>query len=236
MANILNICFVNYFTITMHILNIETATKNCSVSIAQNGKTIALKEVAEESFSHSEKLHVFIDNLLKENQIAYKDLSAVALSSGPGSYTGLRIGTSTAKGLCFALDIPLIAVDTLLVLAKQVNQNALIIPMIDARRMEVYTAIFDAKHNPATPVQALVIDEKSFAEISEKVVLIGDGAAKCKEVLNRENFTFLDAIRYPSAQEMSEISFDKFQKKEFEDIAYFEPFYLKEFFTGAKKS
>lgn len=220
----------------MYILNIETATKNCSVSIALNGKTIALKEVAEESFSHSEKLHVFIDNLLKENQITYKDLNAVALSGGPGSYTGLRIGTSTAKGLCFALDIPLIAVDTLLVLAKQVNEDSLIIPMIDARRMEVYTAIFDATHNPATPVQALVIDENSFAEISEKAVLIGDGAAKCKEVLNRENFIFLDAIRYPSAQEMSEISFDKFQKKEFEDIAYFEPFYLKEFFTGAKKS
>ncbi len=220
----------------MYILNIETSTKNCSVSIAQNGKTIALKEVAEESFSHSEKLHVFIDNLLKENQITYKDLNAVALSGGPGSYTGLRIGTSTAKGLCFALDIPLIAVDTLLVLAKQVNEDSLIIPMIDARRMEVYTAIFDATHNPATPVQALVIDENSFAEISEKAVLIGDGAAKCKEVLNRENFIFLDEIRYPSAREMSEISFDKFQKKEFEDIAYFEPFYLKEFYTGAKKS
>jgi tRNA threonylcarbamoyladenosine biosynthesis protein TsaB len=220
----------------MYILNIETSTKNCSVSIAQNGKTIALKEVAEESFSHSEKLHVFIDNLLKENQIAYKDLSAVALSSGPGSYTGLRIGTSTAKGLCFALDIPLIAVDTLLVLAKQVNQDALIIPMIDARRMEVYTAIFDAKHNPATPVQALIIDENSFAEISEKAILIGDGAAKCKEVLKGGNFIFLNEIRYPSAREMSKISFDKFQKKEFEDIAYFEPFYLKEFFTGAKKS
>jgi tRNA threonylcarbamoyladenosine biosynthesis protein TsaB len=220
----------------MYILNIETSTKNCSVSIAQNGKTIALKEVAEESFSHSEKLHVFIDNLLKENQIAYKDLSAVALSSGPGSYTGLRIGTSTAKGLCFALDIPLIAVDTLLVLAKQVNQDALIIPMIDARRMEVYTAIFDAKHNPATPVQALIIDENSFAEISEKAILIGDGAAKCKEVLKGGNFIFLNEIRYPSAREMGEISFDKFQKKEFEDIAYFEPFYLKEFFTGAKKS
>src|SRR5690606_12325361 len=102
----------------MYILNIETSTKNCSVSIAQNGKTIALKEVAEESFSHSEKLHVFIDNLLKENQITYKDSNAVALSGGPGSYTGLRIGTSAAKGLCFALDIPLIAVDTLLVLAK----------------------------------------------------------------------------------------------------------------------
>src|SRR5690554_7311746 len=220
----------------MYILNIETSTKNCSVSIAQNGKTIALKEVAEESFSHSEKLHVFIDNLLKENQITYKDLNAVALSGGPGSYTGLRIGTSTAKALCFALDLPLIAVDTLLVLAKQVNEDSLIIPMIDARRMEVYTAIFDATHNPATPVQALVIDENSFAEISEKAVLIGDGAAKCKEVLNRENFIFLDEIRYPSAREMSEISFDKFQKKEFEDIAYFEPFYLKEFYTGAKKS
>jgi tRNA threonylcarbamoyladenosine biosynthesis protein TsaB len=220
----------------MYILNIETATKNCSVSIAQNGKTIALNEMAEEHFSHSEKLHLFIDSLLKENQIAYKDLSAVALSSGPGSYTGLRIGTSTAKGLCFALDIPLISVDTLLVLAKQVNENSLIIPMLDARRMEVYTAIFDENHNRKTPVQALVVDENSFDEITEKAVFIGDGATKCKEILNRENFIFWDEIRYPSAGEMGEISFDKFQKKEFEDIAYFEPFYLKEFFTGAKKS
>src|SRR5690606_12369729 len=169
----------------MHILNIETSTKNCSVSIALNGKTIALKEVAEESFSHSEKLHLFIDNLLHENQVAYKDLCAVALSSGPGSYTGLRIGTSTAKGLCFALDIPLISVDTLLVLAKQVNQKALIIPMIDARRMEVYTAIFDANHQRTTPTQALVIDENSFAEISDEAIFIGDGAVKCKEILNR---------------------------------------------------
>jgi tRNA threonylcarbamoyladenosine biosynthesis protein TsaB len=220
----------------MYILNIETSTKNCSVSISKNGKTIALKEVAEDSYTHSEKLHLFIDSLLKENQVAYKDLSAVALSSGPGSYTGLRIGTSTAKGLCFALDIPLISVDTLLVLAKQVNQESLIIPMIDARRMEVYTATFDANHQRITPTQALVIEDNSFAEIFEKAIFIGDGAAKCKEILNRDNFIFLDEIRYPSAQEMSEISFDKFQKKEFEDIAYFEPFYLKEFFTGAKKS
>src|SRR5690606_34019789 len=153
-----------------------------------------------------------------------------------GSYTGLRIGTSTAKGLCFALDIPLISVDTLLVLAKQVNQKALIIPMIDARRMEVYTAIFDANHQRTTPTQALVIDENSFAEIFDEAIFIGDGAVKCKEILNRDNFNFLDEIRYPSAREMSEISFEKFQKKEFEDIAYFEPFYLKEFFTGAKKS
>ncbi|MFA7446538.1 MAG: tRNA (adenosine(37)-N6)-threonylcarbamoyltransferase complex dimerization subunit type 1 TsaB [Flavobacteriaceae bacterium] len=220
----------------MYILNIETATKNCSAAISKSGKTIALKEMAEEHFSHSEKLHLFIDSLLQENQIAYKDLSAVALSSGPGSYTGLRIGTSTAKGLCFALDIPLISVDTLLILAKQVSENSLIIPMLDARRMEVYTAIFDENHHRTTPVQALVVDENSFVEITEKAVFIGDGATKCKEILNRENFIFLDDIRYPSAGEMSAISFDKFQKKEFEDMAYFEPFYLKEFFTGAKKS
>ncbi len=217
----------------MYILNIETSTKNCSVSIAKSGKTILLKEVAEQNFSHSEKLHLFIDGLLKEVQISYKELAAVALSKGPGSYTGLRIGTSTAKGFCYALDIPLIAIDTLLVLAKQINaQDALIIPMIDARRMEVYTAIFDPNHHTISEVEALVINENSFNEVSEKAYLIGDGTSKCKEVLTRENFMFLDEIIYPSANEMSLLSFEKYQNKQFEDVAYFEPFYLKEFFTG----
>lgn len=217
----------------MYILNIETSTKNCSVSIAKSGKTILLKEVAEQNFSHSEKLHLFIDGLLKEVQISYKELAAVALSKGPGSYTGLRIGTSTAKGLCYALDIPLIAIDTLLILAKQINtQHALIIPMMDARRMEVYTAVFDQNHHKISEVEALVIDENSFNEVSEKAYLIGDGASKCKEVLRRENFMFLDEIIYPSANEMSLLSFEKYQNKQFENVAYFEPFYLKEFFTG----
>lgn len=217
----------------MYILNIETSTKNCSVSLAKDGKIIALKEIAEQNFTHSEKLHLFIDEVIKKAGISYKDLSAMALSKGPGSYTGLRIGTSTAKGLCFALDIPLIALDSLEILAKQVNlDNGLIIPMIDARRMEVYTAIFDQNHNKISETKALVIDENSFSDISEKTCFIGDGAEKCKEVLTKENFIFLPEIIYPSANEISELSYQKFQQKAFEDIAYFEPFYVKEFFTG----
>ena len=217
----------------MYILNIETSTKNCSVSLAKEGKTVTIKEIAEQNFTHSEKLHLFIDELIKKTGISYKDLSAVALSKGPGSYTGLRIGTSTAKGLCFALDIPLIAIDSLEILAKQVNLNdRLIIPMIDARRMEVYTAVFDQNHNKISETEALIVDENSFDKITQKTYFIGDGAEKCKSILQRENFIFLTEIIYPSANEMSELSYQKFQQKAFEDTAYFEPFYLKEFFTG----
>lgn len=217
----------------MYILNIETSTKNCSVSLAKEGKTVTIKEIAEQNFTHSEKLHLFIDELIKKTGISYKDLSAVALSKGPGSYTGLRIGTSTAKGLCFALDIPLIAIDSLEILAKQVNLNdRLIIPMIDARRMEVYTAVFDQNQNKISETEALIVDENSFDKITQKACFIGDGAEKCKNILQRENFIFLTEIIYPSANEMSELSYQKFQQKAFEDTAYFEPFYLKEFFTG----
>ena len=129
-----------------YILNIETATKNCSVSLAKEGKTILCKEIAEEGYSHAERLHVFIEDLVQEAGIHFKDIQAIAVSQGPGSYTGLRIGVSAAKGLCYALNVPLIAVDTLQVLASQVQvEDGLIIPMIDARRMEVYSAIFDVK-------------------------------------------------------------------------------------------
>jgi len=216
----------------MYILNIETSTKNCSVTLAKEGNTVIIKEIAEQNFSHSEKLHLFIDEILKQARISYKDLSAIALSKGPGSYTGLRIGTSTAKGLCFALDIPLIALDSLQILARQVtHKDGLIIPMIDARRIEVYTATFDSNYNKISKTQALVIDENSFSQITQTAYFIGDGAEKCKPFLQRENFIFLDKIIYPSAQEMSLLSFEKFLAQEFEDIAYFEPFYLKEFFT-----
>lgn len=216
----------------MYILNIETSTKNCSVTLAKEGNTVIIKEIAEQNFSHSEKLHLFIDEILKQARISYKDLSAIALSKGPGSYTGLRIGTSTAKGLCFALDIPLIALDSLQILARQVtHKDGLIIPMIDARRMEVYTATFDSNYNKISKTQALVIDENSFSQITQTAYFIGDGAEKCKPFLQRENLIFLDKIIYPSAQEMSLLSFEKFLAQEFEDIAYFEPFYLKEFFT-----
>jgi|SRR5690554_6641469 len=217
----------------MYILNIETSTKNCSVALAKNGNTVIIKEIAEQNFSHSEKLHLFIDEVLKQAGIPYKELAAVALSKGPGSYTGLRIGASTAKGLCFALDIPLITLDSLQILAMQVTHNdGLIIPMIDARRMEVYTATFDSDHNKNSDTEALVIDENSFSQVTQKAYFIGDGAEKCKPFLQRENFIFPSEIIYPSAKEMSLLSFEKFLAKEFEDIAYFESFYLKEFFTG----
>jgi len=203
------------------------------VALAKEGNTIFIKEIAEQNFSHSEKLHLFIDEALKQAGISYKELAAIALSKGPGSYTGLRIGASTAKGLCFALDIPLIALDSLQILALQVtHQGGLIIPMIDARRMEVYTATFDSNHNKISDTQALIIDENSFSQITQKIYFIGDGAEKCKPFLQRENLIFLDQIIYPSAQEMSLLSYEKFVAQEFEDIAYFEPFYLKEFFTG----
>ncbi len=221
------------FSVQMYILNIETSTKNCSVSLAKNGEIIALKEVAEQSYTHSEKLHVFIDELLKQSDVRYNQLVAIGLSKGPGSYTGLRIGTSTAKGFCFALDIPLIAIDSLTILANQVpHQDGLVIPMIDARRMEVYTATFDNNRNPLSVIQALVVEQNSFEEISEKAYFVGDGATKCKEVLNKDNFVFLDDVIYPSAKEMGRLTFEKFEQKAFEDLAYFVPFYLKEFFTG----
>ncbi len=221
-----------------YILNIETATKNCSVAIAKNGTTILCKEIAEIGYSHVEKLHVFIEEILKETQLTFKDLSAIAVSQGPGSYTGLRIGVSAAKGLCFALDIPLISVDTLLVLARKMTiQNGFIIPMIDARRMEVYSAIFDSKHNKIRNTEAQIIDSTSFSEVSETIYFIGDCNEKCKTVLTKNNFVFLDEITFPSANEMSRISFEKFTKNQFEDVAYFEPFYLKDFLiTTSKKN
>jgi len=216
----------------MYILNIETSTKNCSVAIAKFGEIVAVRELAEQDFSHAEKLHVFIDELIKKKGISYDDLTAVALSAGPGSYTGLRIGTATAKGFCFALNIPLIALGSLCVLARQISINdGVIIPLMDARRMEVYTGVFDQNYHKILETKALIIDANSFNNITQKAYFIGDGVEKCKTVLQRENFMFLDNVIYPSAKEMCAVSFEKFQRKEFENLAYFEPFYLKEFFT-----
>ena len=215
----------------IYILNIETATKNCSVSIAENGTTLLCKEIAEQGYSHAEKLHVFIEEILRECHLTVKDLSAIAISQGPGSYTGLRIGVSTAKGLCFALDIPLIAVDTLESLARQVKKtDGFIVPMIDARRMEVYSAIFNSNHEKTREVQAEIITEDSFNKIAENVYFVGDCSEKCKTVLTKENYIFLEQIIYPSAKEMSQISFEKYKKSDTVDVAYFEPFYLKDFF------
>jgi tRNA threonylcarbamoyladenosine biosynthesis protein TsaB len=213
-----------------YILNIETATKNCSVSLAKNGETVLCREIAEQGYSHAEKLHVFIEEVLKETGITVRDLKAVAISKGPGSYTGLRIGVSTAKGLCYALEIPLISIDTLQVLAKKaVVDTGLIIPMIDARRMEVYSAVFDNKHHKIMEVQAEILTEESYAEMTEIVYFVGDCQEKCQTVLTKGNFHFLSDIVFPSANEMSALSYEKFCKNDFEDVAYFEPFYLKDF-------
>ena len=219
-----------------YILNLETATKNCSVSISQNGQTILFKEMAEAGYSHAEKLHVFIEECLKESNITFKDLSAIAVSQGPGSYTGLRIGVSAAKGLCFALDLPLIAVDTLQVLASKLTiSEGIIIPMIDARRMEVYSAIFNFKFEKIREVQAEILTENSFEEISETIHFVGDCAEKAKTVLTKSNFIFHEEIIYPSANEMSELSYKKFQENKLEDVAYFEPYYLKDFMATVSK-
>ncbi|WP_310560733.1 tRNA (adenosine(37)-N6)-threonylcarbamoyltransferase complex dimerization subunit type 1 TsaB [Flavobacterium sp.] len=219
-----------------YILNIETATKNCSVALAKDGKTILCKEFAEEGYSHAERLHVFIEEIIQEAGITFKDLSAIAVSQGPGSYTGLRIGVSAAKGLCYALGISLIAIDTSQVLALQAKvSSGLIIPMLDARRMEVYSAIFTPNFEKKRAVQAEIITEKSFEDLEETLYFVGDCAEKCKPVLIKENFIFLEGIKYPSAKEMSFLSFEKYQKNDFVDVAYFEPYYLKDFLMTVSK-
>lgn len=220
----------------VYILNIETATKNCSVSLSKNGKTVAMKELSEEQFSHAEKLHVFIKDVLTEANSSLSQLNAIAVSKGPGSYTGLRIGVSAAKGLCYALNIPLIGVDTLAVLAERISVNAgMIIPMIDARRMEVFTQIFDHNFTALSNAEALIVDEYAFSDVIGDLHLIGDGALKCKEVLTDPKFVYHEDIIYPSANEMSSLSYNKYIKNNFEDVAYFEPYYLKDFMLTTKK-
>jgi len=215
------------------ILNIETATKNCSVAVAKDGVTLALKEYAGEGYAHAEKLHVFIEETLKECEINFADLNAVAVSMGPGSYTGLRIGVSAAKGLCYALDIPLIAIDTLELLAYKINStDGVIIPMIDARRMEAYTAVFDSGYNKIRGTEAEILTETSFSDYTAPVHLVGDAVTKCIGLLPQSNFVFHTDIVYPSAAEMGVLAFAKYKISDTVDVAYFEPFYLKDFIAG----
>ncbi|MEM9361222.1 MAG: tRNA (adenosine(37)-N6)-threonylcarbamoyltransferase complex dimerization subunit type 1 TsaB [Bacteroidota bacterium] len=221
------------------VLNLETATTNCSVSISENDKTIFLKENNAVEYSHSEQLHVFIEDVLKEASLSFSDFDAVAVSKGPGSYTGLRIGVSAAKGLCFSLDIPLISVPTLQSMARQVKlgENEISIPVLDARRMEVYSAVYDAGYKEIRETRAEIIDEDSFKEFAvyDKVYIVGSGAKKCNEILECPNFEF-DASLTPSANEMASIAYEKYQKQQFEDVAYFEPYYLKDFVLQGKKT
>lgn len=219
------------------ILNIETSTKNCSVGLSKDGIIIAIKEENNGDYSHAEKLHVFIEDLLKEQKIKISDLDAVAVGKGPGSYTGLRIGVSTAKGLAYASDIPLIAVDTLKALAKNIQiETGLIVPMIDARRLEVYSAIFNSEYEKMRTIKAQIIDEHSFKETleNEAVYFLGDGAEKCKEIIQHKNAHFIDD-KFPSANQMAFLAEEKYHQKQFEDTAYFEPFYLKDFIVTPSK-
>lgn len=216
------------------ILNIETATTNCSVSLSKEGKTIVLKEDNDKSYSHAERLHVYIDEVLKEANINSNKLDAISVSKGPGSYTGLRIGVSAAKGLCFALDKPLISIPTLDALAHQVKMDdGIIVSMLDARRMEVYSAIYDSNYNEIRETQAQILDETSFNDYLEqgKVYFIGNGVEKTKTLINHTNAIFIED-KLPSANDMSLLADTKYKKNDTEDIAYFEPYYLKDFIAG----
>ena len=224
-----------------HILCLETATTMCSVCVTANDKVIAYKEI-NSGFSHSENLHVFIEDVLKEANLTVKQISAVAVSKGPGSYTGLRIGVSSAKGFCYALQIPLISIDTLQSMAYAVAQtkqeDILFCPMLDARRMEVYCAVYDKNLETIIPVNALVLDEKSievFNLNNKPVCFFGDGMNKAKALLQSKEHTLFVEDVFPSSLSMAALAFKKFNNKQFEDVVCFEPFYLKEFFSTAKK-
>jgi tRNA threonylcarbamoyladenosine biosynthesis protein TsaB len=216
------------------ILNIETSTKVCSVSLGLNGKLLAAREESADKYIHSEKLNVLIEELFGQVDYELKDLAAICVSKGPGSYTGLRIGVSSAKGFCYALDIPLISIDSLSVLARcylhnnTMDVNAILMPMIDARRMEVFTAAFNNEAEILNSISAEVIAD-NFFERDKEIILIGDGAEKCNSVIP-ENVRIENYLA--SAKGMVHLSYLKFSKKEFEDVAYFEPFYLKSFKLG----
>lgn len=220
----------------MYILCIETSGTNCSVAISYEGKCIASKEINTGSFSHAEKLHVFIQSLLEEVAISSNNFKAIAVSAGPGSYTGLRIGVSSAKGLCYAWNLPLIAIPTLEILAHSIQtDNKLIIPMLDARRMEVYASIFDAKYNEISPVKAQILEPNSFIEYlsSNEVIFLGDGSDKFSKICPHPNAIFIKD-KFPSAITMCNLAWLRYQNQSFEDIAYYEPFYLKNFVANSK--
>ncbi len=223
-----------------YLIHIETSTKVCSVALSENKKILFYKENQEGS-SHAELLGVFVHEAFqyaKQNKIT---LDAVSVSAGPGSYTGLRIGVSEAKGFCYGLEIPLIAIPSLDIMANQVIQSGenadFYCPMIDARRMEVYAAVYDKKLNKLREIAADIIDENSYSEFLSKgkICFFGDGAEKCKALITSSNAKFLDNI-YPMASEMCSIAEKKYEEKEFVDVAYFEPFYLKEFMATVAKN
>lgn len=215
------------------ILSLETSVDTCSVAIHDQGNVLA-NAVISEPQAHASKLGLLIEKVLSESNIPAKLLNAIAVASGPGSYTGLRIGVSTAKGLCYSLDIPLIAVNTLELLAYQASfvasKDSILCPMIDARRMEVYSMLTDSSLKVLQTIQPEVIDEKSYSQTlkDKKITFFGNGSSKCKGVISHPNALFIDDV-VPSAISLGELANRKFQKAEFEDVIHFEPLYLKEF-------
>lgn len=230
-----------------YILAIETSTEACSVALSENGKTILSEEI-DQPKAHASMLAVLIEKILTKAELKASDLAAVAVSEGPGSYTGLRVGVSTAKGICYAAGVPLVSVDTLEILALKAKDHFLengmafdegtrIVPMIDARRMEVYTATFSGNMDKLTETDALILNQDIFSKLlkeSTHVIFTGDGAEKSKAVINDPKAVFLPA--FPTADFMAEPAFRAYEKSEFEDIAYFEPRYLKEFVAGISKN
>ncbi|WDT68617.1 tRNA (adenosine(37)-N6)-threonylcarbamoyltransferase complex dimerization subunit type 1 TsaB [Cloacibacterium sp. TD35] len=223
----------------MKILHIETSSKNCSVAISDGEELLCLCEEVSENYKQSESLHTFVEWALEGAEISLKDIEAVSLGKGPGSYTGLRIGAASAKGFCYGLKVPLIAVNSLETKIEPfLGQNYdIIIPLIDARRMEVYCAVFDGNSGKMlTETEAKILDEQSFKELEgKKILFVGDGAKKAQEILQISGADFNENV-YPSAKYLIKKSVEKFNRQDFEDVAYFEPFYLKDFHSVKKKS
>lgn len=221
----------------MKILHLETSSKNCSVAISEGEKLLCLCEKTSQDYKQSENLHTYIEWALEGAEITLQDLDAISIGMGPGSYTGLRIGTASAKGLCFGLNLPLVATNSLDTMVEPfINQDyELIIPLIDARRMEVYTATYDGKNGEMLiPTSAEILNENSFNELrNKKVLFVGDGCIKAKGILNLPLAEYKENI-YPSAEFLIKPAVRKFTQKEFEDISYFEPFYLKDFHSTKK--
>ncbi len=222
------------------ILSIETSTTVCSVALSRDGELVATEKLFLEK-SHANLLTVVIESLMNHTKLKFSELEAIAVSKGPGSYTGLRIGVSTAKGLCYSLDKPLIAINTLKAMAYEVNQfnvnGALLCPMIDARRMEVYTALYDTDLNEEEPTSAKILDNSSFDETLEStsVLFFGNGSDKFRELKSgNRKASFINGIS-PSASAVGKLAHQSFLNNEFEDVAYFEPYYLKDFVATTPK-
>ena len=213
------------------ILCIETSTKNCSVSLCRDGHCICSIDHYSEKYSHSNHLHSYIEKILEQAEVPFRELNAICVSKGPGSFTGLRIGASSAKGLAYGLEIPILSIESLELMAEGIHVKGLLVPMIDARRMEVYTAVFNSEKKRLSQSVAEIITENSFVNYlkgKQPCYFFGDGSEKARSILNHPNAFFLANI-YPSAKNMCAKAYKKYQNNEFENLACFEPFYLKDF-------